>query len=154
MTETPRPKCPYCGEKMELCHEPHDPWGEFSNDDWCYWCEKCIAYAPVEYTEEEALSAALRRPLQQPIPLDDILFSPFQIPCWIERKKNGRVGLVADVLDRSDYDRFFGQVDANMLEQGLVEHMTRYRADNYGKTWRCWASRPTDEERAAAKWEE
>jgi hypothetical protein len=24
----------------------------------------------------------------------------------------------------------------------------------YGKTWRCWASRPTDEERAAAPWEE
>ncbi len=24
----------------------------------------------------------------------------------------------------------------------------------YGKTWRCWAKKPTDEERAAAKWEE
>lgn len=24
----------------------------------------------------------------------------------------------------------------------------------YGKTWRVWASRPTDEERAAAPWEE
>lgn len=24
----------------------------------------------------------------------------------------------------------------------------------YGKTWRCWAQKPTDEERAAAKWEE
>lgn len=24
---------------------------------------------------------------------------------------------------------------------------------DYGKTWRCWARRPTDEERAAAVWE-
>lgn len=24
---------------------------------------------------------------------------------------------------------------------------------DYGKTWRCWARRPTDEERAAAAWE-
>lgn len=26
--------------------------------------------------------------------------------------------------------------------------------EEYGITWRCWASRPTEEERAAAKWEE
>jgi hypothetical protein len=24
---------------------------------------------------------------------------------------------------------------------------------NYGKTWRCWTSRPTDEQREAVKWE-
>lgn len=26
--------------------------------------------------------------------------------------------------------------------------------DNYGKTWRCWTSRPTDKERRDTKWEE
>lgn len=26
-------------------------------------------------------------------------------------------------------------------------------ADTYGKTWRCWTSIPTDEQREAAKWE-
>lgn len=26
--------------------------------------------------------------------------------------------------------------------------------ENYLKTWRCWTSRPTDEERQAAKWED
>lgn len=25
--------------------------------------------------------------------------------------------------------------------------------DNYGRTWRCWTSRPTDEQREAVKWE-
>lgn len=25
--------------------------------------------------------------------------------------------------------------------------------DDYGKEWRCWATKPTDEERAAAAWE-
>ena len=31
----------------------------------------------------------------------------------------------------------------------------RERADyaTYGKTWRCWTSRPTDEQREAVKWE-
>ena len=28
-----------------------------------------------------------------------------------------------------------------------------YRLDDYGKTWRCWTSRPTDEQRKAVKWE-
>lgn len=27
------------------------------------------------------------------------------------------------------------------------------RWDNYGKTWRCWTSRPTEEQRKAVKWE-
>lgn len=27
------------------------------------------------------------------------------------------------------------------------------RPDEYGKTWRCWSSRPTDEQREAVKWE-
>ena len=26
------------------------------------------------------------------------------------------------------------------------------RPDEYGKTWRCWTSRPTDEQREAVKW--
>ena len=26
-------------------------------------------------------------------------------------------------------------------------------SDLYGKTWRCWTSRPTDEQRQAVKWE-
>lgn len=28
------------------------------------------------------------------------------------------------------------------------------RPDEYGKTWRCWTSRPTDEQREAVKWDE
>ena len=152
-----KPICPYCGSPMYKRIIP------FVDGAWGgkYDCgnSKCGISSPYveSYNQNEcrklAYESALKRPLQKPILLDDILDSPFQIPCWIEWKKNGMVRLVADVLDRSDYDRFFGQVDANMLEQGLVDHMTRYRADNYGKTWRCWAARPTDEERKAAVWE-
>lgn len=157
MTDKPIPRCPM-GHEMALI--------QVAAGGWRYGCIRCATsfkarkstscgwLSPIKSTKELAREAAMKRPLHKPIPLDDILDSPFQIPCWIERKKNGMVRLVADVLDRSDYDRFFGQVDANMLEQGLVDRMTRYRADNYGKTWRCWATRPTDEERAAAKWEE
>lgn len=31
--------------------------------------------------------------------------------------------------------------------------MVWYKLDDYGKTWRCWTARPTDEQRKAARWE-
>ena len=37
----------------------------------------------------------------------------------------------------------------------MLEHShLRYNRDNYGKTWRCWPRRPTEEERKAAEWDE
>ena len=29
-----------------------------------------------------------------------------------------------------------------------------WEADDYGKTWRCWTARPTEEQRKAVKWNE
>ena len=29
----------------------------------------------------------------------------------------------------------------------------KHYADNYNKTWRCWTSHPTDEQRKAVKWD-
>lgn len=44
---------------------------------------------------------------------------------------------------------------ANFLEihkLGAISVMSM-REDAYGKTWRCWAEKPTEEERKAAEWE-
>ena len=47
----------------------------------------------------------------------------------------------------------------NSLKDGFVYYEThnndelKFLEIDYGKTWRCWARRPTDEEREAAKWE-
>lgn len=40
--------------------------------------------------------------------------------------------------------------------QGMTEPNGRigwYKLDDYGKTWRCWTSKPTDEQREAVKWD-
>jgi hypothetical protein len=34
-----------------------------------------------------------------------------------------------------------------------IEFAERHEKCNYGKTWRCWAEKPTEEERKAAEWE-
>lgn len=42
----------------------------------------------------------------------------------------------------------------NFLDFGLYGDTNRYRRteSGYGKTWRCWTSRPTDEQREATPW--
>ena len=30
----------------------------------------------------------------------------------------------------------------------------RYGDDSYGKKWRCWSAKPTDEQRQAVKWDD
>lgn len=42
----------------------------------------------------------------------------------------------------------------NFLDFGLYGDTNRFRRTEagYGKTWRCWTARPTDEQREAAKW--
>lgn len=41
------------------------------------------------------------------------------------------------------------------LDFGLYLDVNPFRRSEggYGKTWRCWTSRPTDEQREAAKWD-
>jgi len=43
----------------------------------------------------------------------------------------------------------------NFLDFGLYGDTNRYRRTEagYGKTWRCWTSRPTDKQREEVKWE-
>ena len=42
-----------------------------------------------------------------------------------------------------------------MLDYWVNKDLSKYQIRaNYGFSWRCWAEKPTDEELAAAKWEE
>lgn len=56
-----------------------------------------------------------------------------------------------------DDDRAYVHICAGELiisSDGDIIAKDRLVYATYGKTWRAWASRPTDEERAAAPWEE
>ena len=39
------------------------------------------------------------------------------------------------------------------FDEEAITRMIIPRADEYGVRWRCWTSRPTDEQREAVKWE-
>ena len=79
--------------------------------------------------------------------------SVLKTPLWKETK-------------RAHKDLYTGWVLAYEIQKGKGITGTRlgmsepsgrvvwYRLDDYGKTWRCWTARPTDEQREAVKWDE
>ena len=82
---------------------------------------------------------------QQPLTLEELhalidAGDEVVIYCETEYDKKNIYGTI--VYGERIYDRY-GEAPG-------VKHM---KYESYGKTWRAWASRPTDEERAAAPWE-
>lgn len=53
--------------------------------------------------------------------------------------------------------QIYGFVDScisvNVPSQTLDEAL-ELDSENYGKTWRCWTAKPTDEQRKAVKWDD
>lgn len=95
-----------------------------------------------------ALRDALEKPKNRPLTKHEVAESIQVVPCVIEEKKFGLT--YADILQCSAYDnKYYGMYKALTSAAGR----TKYDIANYGKTWRCWASRPTDEEREATVWE-
>lgn len=95
-----------------------------------------------------ALRDALDKSKKRPLSKEEIEDSAYVIPCVIEEKKFGL--MKSDILKCSQIDkRYYGMYEALTS----IVSRSKYDIKDYGKTWRCWASRPTDEEREAAAWE-
>lgn len=95
-----------------------------------------------------ALRDALDKPKNRPFSKEEIEDSVYVIPCVIEEKKFGL--MKSDILKCSQIDkRYYGMYETLTS----IVSRSKYDIKDYGKTWRCWATRPTDEERGAAAWE-
>lgn len=136
------PKCPYCGKEMKASII-------FMNGRWTgeYKCRACHAFAPsvddfktFHEAKEAAYEAAMQRPLQEPIPLEEIEESLIITPCWVEFRDYFSLPS-AEILDRDSVD-IFRQSDHEYL-----------KSEEYRKTWRAWYKFPSYEERMAEKWD-
>lgn len=63
---------------------------------------------------------------------------------WLDRKN---ISCEVAILQR---------IACSMYEFSIMgtDEMPRLLESQYGKTWRCWTSRPADEQRKAVKWDE
>lgn len=63
--------------------------------------------------------------------------------CWYEEKYEEKLYPIQ--LEEGHVNFFVSFIGIDFAE--------RHEKCNYGKTWRCWAEKPTVEEREAAEWE-
>ena len=67
---------------------------------------------------------------------------------WCEHNLMGKLypAIVADCNNVTCHEFFV---------KNYIFEVTRFMAEDmhYGKTWRCWSSKPTDEQRKAVKWD-
>jgi hypothetical protein len=91
-----------------------------------------------------ALRDALDKPMQKPLTLEEATGSDWTV--WIEIE-GWEHSQACDVWISEKLD---GYAKVALIGQSKRAHVALER---YGKGWRCWASRPTDEEREAAAWE-
>lgn len=136
------PKCPYCGTVMIL-ERGHER-------GLSYACPNCWSESPfIQYkdggdTEALSLEAALRRQPNKPLTLEGL------------HSLIGPGDEVVTYCEAKGAERTYANIWTGDLVIDVVgyEHKNSVCFENYGKTWRAWATRPTDEERAAAPWEE
>lgn len=119
----------------------------------CPWAEcETIGKSTIEIPRDLALAVMRELVAQEPrvMTLGEI-GNAMKMPLWKETKSAHK-------------DLYTGWVLAYDIQSGLGITGTRlgmsepsgrvvwYRLNDYGKTWRCWTARPTDEQREATPW--
>ena len=164
------PKCPYCGETMDFDADSVHIWMK---------CNNCLASSPKLYRpdwrnpefpfaswsdfwekcKEIAARKAMCRPLQKPLTLQEVLdVDDCVLSSWWEVK---RYPEPYSYVECNPAEVYGGLIDGYDSEKANPRTHVReagddwcFPVDEYNKTWRCWATKPTDEEREAAPWEE
>ena len=153
--------CPWCGAEMTIKARWHYDYAERERKVWnaCAECynDDCGVNGPyvIEYpTEEEAIAEALNRALRRyeppirPLTLWEARNADY---CYFESNTKGTSTQVVLL----GMDKAVGRdIYVELLEFGEdVEYCEYANLEGYGKTWRCWPRKPTDEEREACEWE-
>ena len=130
------PKCPWCGGDMK-------PRGMMAC--WYYRCKMCFTCSPTRTTLDAAHAAAMTRydePLK-PLKLHEVTGS--EEPCvYLESRRYPPIK-ACDCVISADCRN----VDVMMIG---TQDPWAVPISEYGRSWRCWARRPTDEERASTPW--
>lgn len=156
MSETP--KCPYCGDGMEIRILPHTTEQEFFSA-W-YQCVTCESTSPrIEFIgntsqtkiEErlQAVSSRRAEPKNCVLTMEELKAycegGADAAPLWYESKDYSDVNrwMVIDLPKHA----FGSAATVNCFVNGHFFEPT------YGEEWRCWLRKPTKEEMEGKPWE-
>ena len=111
-------------------------------------CRSCPYVAEVDFEKGCVVDLAGRiiaqLKEQEARVMDDALLLEYDGAVWLENKRD--TGTILSICKSAD-DRQFRFFSKNEWEN------VAYLRENYGKTWRCWTSRPTDKQRKAVAWD-
>lgn len=104
----------------------------------------CPGSHPTPETLMKDALALLKAQEPRVMTLEEVLALPYDTPIYIEN---------CDYLCGWDIFAGITKDDDNDVVTGALWSTTEYwPQDKYGDTWRCWTSRPTDEQREAIPW--
>ena len=138
---TDKALCPYCGSEMKL--DRYDDGYVFGAA--YYVCVECGSTGPTANTDAAALSAAQARylPPNRPLTLEEVKErckgGTSAAPLWVEFDEG---------INR--WVRIASEKPGCILDYVTV--FVSIMSSLYGKEWRCWLRKPTQEEMAAAEW--
>ncbi len=161
----PMPKCPYCGWEMQYHFDYPMKYCDVQ-----FYCKHCNAMSPsargcktstesVEKTLEEAYEKAMRL-YEEPnrvLTLDEVLEiarqneDGYNHVCWLEEKIVYLISLPGILEGRASRDGVYVNFDFNEI---LIKKPVFVKAEEYGKTWRCWMRNPTEQQMRDTPWEE
>lgn len=141
-----KPKCPYCGDRMEICTSLITPALDLISA-WCQ-CVTCGSTSPrIEFPGDTANDEIIERlqavsshrvvPKNRVLTLEELkVYTGF---LWNE--------------NRFDYEGEPAFVEKGFMYAGNGNvDLRRDISDAYGKNWRCWLRKPTNEEMEGTPW--
>ena len=132
---------------LELCRYDPDPGQEKKWDHSCLKCPYCTDHTGMGmdcarmYTDAIAL---LQEQEPRVLTLEEVRDEAEYM--FLEKRSATWSDLFGCAI-RGDWDGY--GMDLLLGEDDYIRGMW----ENYGKTWRCWTARPTNEQREAVKWD-
>lgn len=161
------PKCPYCGDRMDLHILPHTTEQEFFSA-W-YQCVTCESTSPrLEFSgdtsqdkiKDRMLTVSSRRaePKNRVLTLEEVKNAEMDtfhnVMHWLELKQPEDSEIRYGVLGASMFlfdEKIEDDLDVIFTAAGMGEER-RMKQKEYCKYWRCWLRKPTAEEMEDALW--
>lgn len=149
------PKCPYCGDRMEICTSLLTPERDLISA-W-YQCATCESTSPrIEFSGDtandkiierlQAVSSRRAEPKNRVLTLEEVSAHCAEgadaMPLWLENRKKEDVSrwMLADTPEFV--------CDSSMT----IKYLLGTKMQGYGETWRCWVRKPTEEETEGTPW--
>ena len=148
MNEKMAVRCPWCNGEMEPDRSYKSIMAPGVGRTFWYSCYPCGAVSPRRDSPESAYSAAMARWVEpnRVLTLEEVESwgNKEALPIWLEfRYQGGSKIMVASLYGGMSADGI------HLYDQGWRAHPR----SGYGKRYRIWFGRPTDEEREAVGWE-